>query len=64
MRCVDCEHFHIRSNPIKAHNGGYWDLGRVECDKHPGWIAEYGTKGWLNKLNCIDEQENDNGKEL
>ena len=62
MKCIECEHFHIASKPIKAHGGGYWDLGHAICDKHPGMIAEYGTKGWLNKLRCIDEQENTNEK--
>lgn len=56
--CIDCEHFRILCGPLKDQSGGYWDLGRAGCDKHPGMYAEFGTKATLKKLKCIDEKEN------
>lgn len=59
MKCVDCEHFHITYLPIKADGGGYWDLGRAMYEKHPGMYVDFGTKSWLKKLVCVEEQNNE-----
>lgn len=33
MKCIDCPHFKIDYEPIKA-DKGYWDFGRAVCVKH------------------------------
>ena len=57
MNCKGCEHFEIRMEPIKAHDGGYWDLGLAVCKKHDAYIR-FGTMRQINKLTCLEEDHN------
>ena len=58
MNCLDCEHFVIMADPIKA-DGGYYDLGQAHCTKHKEIVCEWGTKAWLKKLTCIEDGDGD-----
>lgn len=58
MNCKTCEYFHIRQHPIKANGGSYWDLGLAECKKHNAYVT-FGTTRKLNKLTCIEEDNNE-----
>jgi hypothetical protein len=58
MNCKDCEHFHIRQDPIKAEGGGYWDFGLAECEKHDA-VVSFGSMRQINKLTCIEEDNNE-----
>lgn len=60
MNCKDCESFHIRTNPIKAEGGGYWDFGLAECRKYDE-VVHYGTMRQINKLVCIGEDGDGDG---
>lgn len=50
MKCIDCPHFKIEYEPIKA-DEGYRDLGRAVCKKH-NLITDFATRRKLNSLEC------------
>lgn len=55
MNCIDCPHFHIDYEPIKA-DKGYWDLGRAVCKKHD-LVTDFANRGKLKRLKCVEETE-------
>ena len=54
MKCMDCEHFKIQQEPIRACGGGYWDLGLAKCMKH-NLVVDFQNHGKLKKLECVEE---------
>ena len=52
MNCIDCPHFSIAYEPIKAEKG-YWDLGRALCKKHD-LVADFANHGKLKRLECVE----------
>lgn len=54
-RCVDCEHLYHRQKPLRVGKDIY-DLGMVECKKHD-LVCEYASTRALNKLTCVEEEE-------
>lgn len=57
MKCVECPHFRIAYEPIKAADGGYWDLGLAECKKHD-LVTDFTTRRKLNRLECVEDEKN------
>lgn len=51
-KCLDCPHFKIQYEPIRANGGGYWDLGKAECNKYD-LIVEFLDHRKLKKLQCV-----------
>lgn len=49
MKCKDCEHFHIRQEPLPNHH----DAGLAECKKY-NLVTEFYNHGKLNRLTCDD----------
>ena len=56
-KCMDCPHFRIVCEPIRAHPG-YWEFGEAECQKHKLFV-EFHNRGKLKKLRCIEEDGKD-----
>ena len=56
MKCIDCPHFQIAYEPIKA-DKGYWDFGRAVCKKYD-LVTDFANHGKLKRLECV---EVDNG---
>lgn len=52
-KCIDCEHFHIRQEPLPKH----YDTGLAECRKYK-LVVDFYNHGKLNKLTCVEKQEN------
>lgn len=52
MKCIECEFFHIRQEPLPNH----MDTGLAECRKH-NLVTDFYNHGKLNKLECVEEQE-------
>ena len=52
MKCIECPHFIIIYEPIKADNG-YWDLGRAICRKHD-LVTDFSHHGKLKRLECVE----------
>lgn len=57
MKCKDCEHFHIDSEPMMP-----FEMGRASCDKHD-LIVDYLNKRKLNRLTCVEEQEDESDRQ-
>ena len=49
-KCIDCEYFKIRQQPIKD-----WDTGLAHCDKH-NLSVDFYNKRKLIKLVCVEER--------
>lgn len=56
MKCWDCPHFHIVQEPIRAGNGGYWDLGMARCEKLK-LVVDFANHGKLKKLECVEKDK-------
>lgn len=59
MKCMDCPHFRIQQEPIRAIGGGYWDLGLAKCLKHD-LIVDFSNHGKLKKLECVRPEDESN----
>ena len=57
MNCKDCEHFHIRQEPLRT-PGKLWDMGLAECKKH-NVVADFANETKLNRLKCVESEGND-----
>lgn len=55
MKCMDCPHFKVVSEPIKAGKGMYWDLGLAKCEKLD-LVSNFMNHGQLKKLECAEEK--------
>ena len=62
QKCIECPYFRIVQDPIRAHGGGYWDLGRARCYKLE-LVVDFMTRGKLKKLECVETEnaENESG---
>lgn len=54
MKCIDCEYFHIRQEPLNNH----YDTGLAECRKH-NLVVDFYNHRKLNQLTCVEEQEDE-----
>ena len=52
MKCLDCPHFKIQYEPIRANGGGCWNLGRAKCNKYD-LIVDFPDHRKLKKLQCV-----------
>ena len=52
MKCKECPFFRIAYKPNMP-----WDMGLAICDKH-NLEADYTSERKLNRLECIEEEEN------
>ena len=52
MKCINCEHFRISSEPVKTPRA-VWELGQAVCRKHR-LVTEFLNHGKLKKLECIE----------
>lgn len=57
MKCKDCEHFHIRQEPLSDH----FDTGLAECRKYH-LVVDFYNHRKLNRLTC-DDRPKDGGEE-
>lgn len=48
-KCIECEHFHIRQEPLPHH----FDTGLAECRKH-NLVVDFFNHGKLNRLECVE----------
>ncbi len=48
-KCIDCEHFHIRQEPLPNN----YDSGLAECKLY-GYVADFFNHRKLNRLTCDD----------
>lgn len=56
MKCMECPHFKINYEPIRADGGGYWDLGCATCEKH-NLTVDFANHGKLKRLECVEESK-------
>lgn len=52
MKCKECEHFHIRQEPLGS-LGDYYDLGLAECKKY-NLVTDFLNHGKFNRLYCVE----------
>lgn len=55
MNCIDCPHFKIVYEPIKA-DTDYYDLGRAVCEKYD-LVTDFADHRKLKRLECVEETE-------
>lgn len=56
MNCKDCEHFHIRYEPVKG-----VDTGLAECRKHD-LVVDFLNHKKLERLECVEQVVYFNGE--
>lgn len=54
MKCVDCQYFHIRYEPMMP-----YDMGLAACDRYCLEV-DFSNKRKLNRLVCVKDEEKDN----
>lgn len=55
MKCVECEHFQIKYEPIKD-SSAIWDPGRAVCKKY-NLTVDFTSHRRLNRLDCVEDDE-------
>ena len=55
MKCRNCEHFHVRYQPLKV-GGECYDSGMAECKKYD-LVVDFTSTRKLNRLECVDDGE-------
>jgi len=56
MKCVDCEYFHIRQEPLPHH----YDTGLAECRKY-NLVTDFYNHGKFERLTCEDRPQTEEG---